>query len=323
MAQAIGIAIANSGKRRADTPPPFKNQKDQNIKLWLLQCEDYFERNPNQWTSDQDRIQYALGRIQGEDVSAFAFTYRNKMTGELGHLKIEGYEFWVAFKGKCILRFALTREGERSLALMTKGTYKGNIDRYLLEMENHNSHVGMSGVAWRQMIERHIPREKLWRLSTEEYPTDGAWITALRTLCWREEIFMEQLALQHGGPSGSRNDSRGKRKREETAVRKPRKQTKQYSADEKGDYKIKMEAERKGKGLAPTQGKVEHTDWNTAHAGIKDQVVQDRKRAQQCTSCGMNNHKWANCRNTIQVSTIGTQPRKQFGQKPRHPTSRQ
>jgi len=50
------------------------------------------------------------------------------MTGALGHLKIEGYEFWEAFRGPCILRFALTHEGERSLALMTKVTYKGNIE---------------------------------------------------------------------------------------------------------------------------------------------------------------------------------------------------
>ena len=124
MAQAIGRAIANSGKRQADAPLPFKNRKDQNIKLWLLQCEDYFKRNPNQWRSDQDQIKYVLGRMEGEDVSAFAFTYRNKMTGELGHLKIESYEFWEAFRGQCILRFALTHEGERSLALMTKVIYK-------------------------------------------------------------------------------------------------------------------------------------------------------------------------------------------------------
>jgi len=61
MAQATGIGIANIGKRRADAPLPFKNDKDRNVKLWLLQCEDYFKRNPNQWRSDQDRIKYALG----------------------------------------------------------------------------------------------------------------------------------------------------------------------------------------------------------------------------------------------------------------------
>jgi len=98
MAQAIAIATTNSGKRQADAPLPFKNQKGQKVKLWLLQWEDYFKRNPHQWRSDHDRIKYGLGRSEGEDVSAFAFPYQKKMSGELGHLKIEGYEFWVAFR---------------------------------------------------------------------------------------------------------------------------------------------------------------------------------------------------------------------------------
>jgi len=139
-------------------------------------------------------------------VLAFAITYRNKMTGELRHQGIDGYEFWEAFRGQCILRFALTHEGEKSSGLITGVTYEGNIDRYLLEMEDHNTHVGMSGVAWRQMVERHIPKDALRRLSTVKYATDSAWIKALRIVCRREEIFMEQLTLQHGGPSSFRND---------------------------------------------------------------------------------------------------------------------
>ena len=54
---------------------------------------------------------------------AFAFTYRKRITRELGHLKIEGYEIWEASREQCILRFALTHEGERSLALITKVIY--------------------------------------------------------------------------------------------------------------------------------------------------------------------------------------------------------
>ena len=41
--------------------------------------------------------------MEGEDVSAFALTYRNKMTGELGHLKIEGYEYWEMFQCNALL----------------------------------------------------------------------------------------------------------------------------------------------------------------------------------------------------------------------------
>src|SRR6195952_212416 len=152
MAISIGLAMASGGKRQAEAPPVFKSFKHQNIKLWLLQCEDYFRRNPNQWTLDQDRIKYALSRMEGDDVSAFALTYRKKMTGELGHLKIEGYEYWESFRVQCMTRFALTHEGERALAAMEKVRYKNDIGRFLLEMENHNTYVGLSGGALRQLL---------------------------------------------------------------------------------------------------------------------------------------------------------------------------
>ena len=44
---------------------------------------------------------------------------------------------------------------------MEKVWYKGDIDRYLLEMENQNTHVGLSGVALWQMLSRTIPKDTL------------------------------------------------------------------------------------------------------------------------------------------------------------------
>ena len=96
-AEAIGLALARSGKRQANEPLPFKNHKHQNVKLWLLRWEDYFKRNPHQWSLDQDCIKHVFSQMEGDHVSAFALTYRKKMTGELGHLKVEGYEYWETF----------------------------------------------------------------------------------------------------------------------------------------------------------------------------------------------------------------------------------
>jgi len=66
---------------------------------------------------------------------------------------------------------------------MTKVTYKGNIDGYLHEMESHNTHMGIGGVRWQQMVEQDIPKDALLRLSNEEYGTDSPWMTVLRTVC--------------------------------------------------------------------------------------------------------------------------------------------
>jgi len=53
-----------------------------------------------------------------------------------------------------------------------------------------------------------------------------------------------------------------------------------------------MEAERKGKGLAPAQAKIELKDCNKAHKGITDKIVQNWKMAKQFTRCGINNDTW-------------------------------
>ena len=95
------------------------------------------------------------------------------MTGELDHLKIEGYEYWEMFHLQCTTRFGLTHEGERALAAMEKMKYTGNIDKFMLEFENHNTYMGLSGVAMRQMAGQTMPREAMRRLSTLEYPLDS------------------------------------------------------------------------------------------------------------------------------------------------------
>ena len=40
--------------------------------------------------------------MEGDDVSAFTLAYQKKMTSELGHLKVEGYEYWETFRNECI-----------------------------------------------------------------------------------------------------------------------------------------------------------------------------------------------------------------------------
>ena len=132
--------------------------------------------------------------MYGEDVSTFSLTYRKKMTGELGHLKIQGYKYGETFRIQCITQFALTQEGERGLAEMEKVKYTENIDRFLLEFENHNTYLRINGVALRQMVGCTIPKEAMRPLSTMEYTLDSEWMAALRECTRREETFLKELS---------------------------------------------------------------------------------------------------------------------------------
>src|ERR1700712_3904057 len=91
-----------------------------------------------------------------------------------------------------------------------KVRYKNDIGRFLLQMENHNTYVGLSGVALRQLLSRSIPKEALRRISVQEYEKDVDWVAALREVTCREEIFNEKLSFRNDHGSGSKESSGGK-----------------------------------------------------------------------------------------------------------------
>jgi len=157
MAKAIARERLLHTKRPSDPPWVFKNKSHQDIRIWLMAVQDYFERNSHQWTMEIDQIKYAMGRMEGDDVAPFTDTYRKKMSGALGYSKEIGYERWFMFEQKGTEGFAPTHEAERTHKLMKLERYHGDIRQFLLQMENHNSKVGLQGVAWQDMLKARMP----------------------------------------------------------------------------------------------------------------------------------------------------------------------
>ena len=67
---------------------------------------------------ETDRIKYAMGRMEGDDVTPFTDTYRKKMSGALGYAKEIGYERWFMFEQKVTERFAPTHEAKRTVTIL-------------------------------------------------------------------------------------------------------------------------------------------------------------------------------------------------------------
>ena len=104
--------------------------------FWLTACKDIFDSNPSLWRVEADRIKYALSKMKGPQVSSLAMTYQNHLTGELGFTRQEGYELWAIFAEQVVRRYRLTHEEVKALREMMKVRYKGDIDQFLLEIEN-------------------------------------------------------------------------------------------------------------------------------------------------------------------------------------------
>ena len=64
-----------------------------------------------------------------------------------------------------VRRFGPTHEEEEALRQMMKMKYSGDIDQFLLEINNLNVKVAVTGVVLRKMIEDHIPEDAVRRLS--------------------------------------------------------------------------------------------------------------------------------------------------------------
>ena len=138
---------------------------------------------------------------------------------------------WAIFAEQVVRRFGPTHEEVKALREMMKVRYKGDINQFLLEIENRNVMARVTGVAFRKMIDDQIPDEVVRRMSMMDPITDDRkWLEAVRTASKAEEDFFEGRKLRHGDSSGSA--SSGKQKRNEltaAVVKKPK-----YTAEKKG-----------------------------------------------------------------------------------------
>ena len=303
--RALGKAIGDTTKQPGQPPPEYEHAKHQDVRFWLTACKDFFDRNPYQWQDEADRIKYALSKLKGPQVSAFAMTYRNQMTGELGYSRQEGYELWDIFTEPMVRRFGPIQEEEKALQQMMKVRYKGDIDQFLLEIDNWNIKVKVTGVVLRKLIEDQIPEEAISRLSMiDSIPVKREWLEAVRTGVPKEEDFQEGRKLKYPDSSGS--SSSGKRKRNEptaAVIKKPK-----YTAKEKRVYQAKRKEERAAKKPAAHRQKIMHRVWADAHTGIDQKEIDDWKAKEQCTGCTLTNHGWNQCKKEIRISTIQRKP---------------
>jgi len=283
LVKVMSMALGGSKRKPADPPFIYKHLDYQDVKVWLLACEDYFARNPTYWMKEEDKTIYAIGRIEGKEVAPFALAYRKQMTGELGFQKQEGYEYWHIFKAEVILRFTVSHEAERALRRMELVKYQEDIEKYLLELENLNIQAQVTGIAWQYMVEKRLPLEALRRLSNQEYGSDPERLAAIRTVTKSEEAFKEQRGLGHE-PS-MKSDSSGKREREKDSGEK----TSRKSTLHRRKPPIKQKRQEKKWGMRDMMDK----KWNTRTSKMVIRVSTKTK--------------WTSCERTMVVPVAAFQ----------------
>jgi len=211
-----------------------------------------------------------------------------------------GYLTWERFRKEIIKRYIGIAEERPALEEMDKIIYKGGIDTYLLLRENLNIKAGLTAIAWRVKVESKLPHDILRQLSHFGFNDDDHWIETLREVRRQEELLergklSKSIATPHNpAPKRKREGSEKgfNTKFEKMNENKPRKEN-------TSRWKSPWTTTAKRAG---NNSKDEHTNWKKAHEGIAEDVVEKRKRENQCTSCTLGNHTWRKCQNPIVVA---------------------
>ena len=126
------------------------------------------------------------------------------MTGQLGYTRQEGYELWDIFSEQMVRHFRRTHQEEKPLRQMMKVRYKCDIDQFLLEMDNWNIKVKVTGVVLRQIIEDQIPEEAVRRMSIiDPIPDERERLETVRNVVRNQEDFQQGRKLKNTDSSGS------------------------------------------------------------------------------------------------------------------------
>ena len=154
------------------------------------------------------------------------------------------------------------------------------------------------GIALRKIVEDQVPEEAIRPMSMqEEYIDDREWLEALHKAVKDEEDLQERRKLK-GKSFGTIAQKRKAPEQATATAKKPK-----YTAKEKRVYQAaKKEVAKVKKETAAPRRKIIHRVWKTAHEGIDQKEIDERKAKGQCTRCTLNNHGWKHCEKDIRIS---------------------
>jgi len=289
-------------RREATEPWRYSADKKEDLRAWIMACEDYFARNPWEWTDEKDKIKYALGRTKEKtQAQLFGIQYRREMEGSDGFILRPAHRYWHTFVSTIKKRFLSSQEAQEALHQMNAEKYAGDIEDFIMRIKTLNNLVHMSGIPLRYTIEKQLTRTMRHRLSQfPDLDLDQDWIDAVVTVGKKEESFEAEEKLLKGF-------------KEEA---KPTKQIKKEAfVHEASKWKaVKTEpAKKKGKRGPKDKDNLteaEKEEKERLLKGISAELRSSRYLERVCIRCGIKGHGQYDCPAPKPVISSATLKRK-------------
>jgi hypothetical protein len=161
--------------------------------------------------------------------------------------------------------------------------YKGNIQDYIIMMEDMNYQVCLSGIAWRKALHSGRNEDIKDRLSFAKVaPND---VTEFQLLLRQVRHTYKRRLLQknkHHHNDHKLKDKKHKRKHDDDS--------------DKGSDSKNPQMEKKGP-------KPVKADQGVALKSIPDSLLETRAQREECKHCSSKEHRWVFCKNPIKFSS--------------------
>ena len=188
-------------------------------------------------------------------------------------------------------------ENERAIEKMMDLEYRGDMEKYIREMENLNAGPNLSGIMWQKVVRSGLSNEiKDAMAMLGGYTDDDQEMLAnLRKAGRRvEERARERKRdaqkSSSGGNKGKghQDDKSGGQSREQ---QRPKDSNTQRSKGNSGSKPAPKDNANADSGRKEKR----HTDANVALKGISEETRESRKSRRACLRCGENGHGWYHC----------------------------
>jgi hypothetical protein len=296
--------------------PPINKPKtyggDRNASLsyrqWFTVLEDYLNYHQASYENDRDKI-----TIVGSHMDGKARDWFDSRKRQMRDLHVN--DNFISFQKAMDARFKTDKEDHVNLRKMKKVIYNNDVQAYIDSLEHLNLKVGLSGLAWRDILKNGLPDEISYRLSLTqggEPQEDDSLIQSIREHGLAHERRLDEKKLRGDAMIPSSSSKSKKRKRENhdsTEMSTPQKQKENHSGENLINTRVP-----KGKG----EPVFATTDKEAAHEGIPQTLVDKRFKQGDCTRCGLNNHRWMYCRKEAIVSSARKLKKAAAAQKAQH-----
>jgi hypothetical protein len=258
-------------------PNQFRMKPDEDYRPFLEQCRDYLFMKRNRFTSDKERVIWALSFMEGEKALTWKSEYRKRLWSTDGDYWCN----WDTFEEALIEHCRNPFEEQKAVRQMYDWRYTGDIEAYITKLKYFNHKAKLTGGALRDAVMRGLGESvikafsQMGRASTD----DELWRKLEEAGQGIEDAVRETKYQSQGGLGGGSKRDGKKRSRTEQEDSPGKKQRTEQQAGKSSDHII-----RAGQ-----------SDWSKKHDGIPRSLHDRRRKEKKCTRCE-GDHYWKDCK---------------------------